>query len=52
MIINHITIKMIKNSFELASGKRSFENTLKSVDRHTADADKPDWLKTLSGETD
>ena len=41
-----------KDSFELASGKRSFENTLKSVDRHTADADKPDWLKTLSGETD
>ena len=40
------------DSFELASGKRSFENTLKSVDRHTADADKPDWLKTLSGETD
>ena len=41
-----------KDSFELAPGKRSFENTLKSVDRHTADADKPDWLKTLSGETD
>ena len=42
-----------KDSFELTSGKRSFENILKNMeDRHTADADKPDWLKTLSGEDD
>lgn len=42
-----------KDSFELTSGKRSFENIIKNMeDRHTADADKPDWLKTLSGETD
>lgn len=42
-----------KDSFELTSGKRSFENIIKSMeDRHTADADKPDWLKTLSGEDD
>lgn len=42
-----------KDSFELTSGKRSFENIIKNMeDRHTADADKPDWLKTLSGEDD
>ena len=42
-----------KDSFELSSGKRSFENIIKNMeDRHTADADKPDWLKTLSGEDD
>ena len=42
-----------KDSFELTSGKRSFENIIQNMeDRHTADADKPDWLKTLSGETD
>ena len=42
-----------KDSFELTSGKRSFENIIKSMeDRRTADADKPDWLKTLSGEDD
>lgn len=42
-----------KDSFELTSGKRSFENIIKNMeDRHTVDADKPDWLKTLSGEDD
>ena len=42
-----------KDSFELTSGKRSFENIIKNMeDRHTAVADKPDWLKTLSGEDD
>lgn len=42
-----------KDSFELTSGKRSFENIIKNMeDRHTADVDKPDWLKTLSGEDD
>lgn len=42
-----------KDSYELASGKRSFENTIKNMDKPPSTADeKPDWLKTLAGETE